>query len=216
VAVRIHHGDHVAGTSSSSSPAFEVRGTTQSKVTIQVSAAQLRNLAVGMRASVVPDGASTPISGRVVALDTSGTTSSSGTVSYPVTIHLPAHADAVIAGADAAVTVVIAHVPDALTVPTSAVHYSGSTAYVEVQHGRRVERRTVTVKAVGPARTEIASGLTAGAHVVLARLNRAVPSSSTSLQQLDSGFGPANIVRIGGPGGSTTFTFGGPNGKGGG
>ncbi|HWB67144.1 MAG TPA: HlyD family efflux transporter periplasmic adaptor subunit [Mycobacteriales bacterium] len=203
IALGIAKGDSVSGSSSSSGPAVQVRGSGQTKVTIDVSATQVRKVRTGMAATVTPDGSSTPIHGRVVSVTSTGKTSSTGTVTYPVTIHLPKSAT-VVPGAAAAVSVLVASVPDALTVPTSAVHYTGSTAYVEMLRDGSPSRHAVTVKAVGAARTQITSGLSAGQRVVLADLNAAVPSSSTtSSNRPGGGFGPAlNIQRFSGPGGS--------------
>jgi HlyD family secretion protein len=120
------------------------------------------------------------LSGRVVAINAAGTQSSSGSVSYPVTVALPSGTD-VVGGAAASVTIVVATIDNVLAVPTSAVHYSGTTTYVELLRDGKQARRSVKVGARGAALTQITSGLTSGQHVVLADLGAAVPSSSSTL-----------------------------------
>jgi hypothetical protein len=132
-----------------------------------------------MSARVVPDGVGHALSGIVSGVNAAGTTSSTGSVTYPVTVTLEG-SKPLVRGAAAAVTVVIASIDDVLTVPTSAVHRSGSTSYVEVWSANKPVRRTVRLGAIGAVRTEIRSGLQAGNRVVLANLHAKVPSSTLS------------------------------------
>lgn len=177
-AVTLAKGDRVSMASSDGS--VDLVGSRQEQATISLSATQIRQVRVGMPAEVVPDGASSVLRGRVVAVDAAGTVSQSGSTSYPVTIALPA-STRIVAGAAAAVNLVVTDVSDVLTVPTSAVHHDGSRTYVELlQNGKEV-RVTITIGTVGPARTQVVSGLNAGQLVVLADLNQAVPATSTNL-----------------------------------
>jgi HlyD family secretion protein len=194
-AVTVAHGDQVSA--SSSDPAVLVVGSKQEQATIDFSATEIRHVKLGMTARVVADGSSRAMSGRVVAVNSAGTTSTSGSVSYPVTIALPAGTD-VVGGAAAAVTVDVATIDDVLTVPTSAVHYSGTSAYVELLRGGKQVRHTVKVGAMGAALTQIVSGISDGQRIVLADLGAAVPSSSSTLTRGVGGFG--------GPGGGAGFT----------
>ncbi|HVV74988.1 MAG TPA: biotin/lipoyl-binding protein [Mycobacteriales bacterium] len=177
-AATLAHGDRV--NASSSDGLVKILGSRQEQATIAVSATQIRRIDVGMPAEILPDGSGRSMQGQVVAIDTAGVTSQSGTTSYPVTIALPRDAQAV-SGAAAAVTVVVSSVDDVLTVPTSAVHHTGTRSYVEVLNAGKLGRRSVTVGAVGAALTQIVSGLQRGQVVVLADLNEAVPSSSSNL-----------------------------------
>jgi HlyD family secretion protein len=217
-AVTVAHGDQVAA--SASSPAFVVIGSRQEQTTIDLSASEIRSVKVGMTADVVADGSPKVLAGHVVSVNAAGTESSSGSVSFPVTIALPSGTN-VVAGAAASVNLVIASVDDVLAVPTSAVHYSGTTAYVETLRAGKLTRRTVKVGAVGAALTEITSGLSAGDRVVLADLNASVPSSSSNTSSTFGGGGftfPggggtfARRITGGGTGQTGTVTFGGPAG----
>jgi HlyD family secretion protein len=191
-AVTISKGDAVSTGSSSSSPAIRIVGSRQSKVTVELSAAQVRTVATGLRARVTPDGSAATVTGTVSSIALAPTTSSTGDSTYPVQIRLSRHATSLVSGADAAVTIRLATARDVMTVPTSAVHRSGTTAYVEEVTGGKPVHRTVKVGAVGAGLTEIRSGLTDGQRVVLADLDAAVPSSSTNLTSgsgLSSRFG---------------------------
>ncbi|HVT65695.1 MAG TPA: biotin/lipoyl-binding protein [Mycobacteriales bacterium] len=192
-AVTVARGDQVSA--SSSTVAITITGSRQEQSTIGLSATEIRRVKVGMTARVLVDGLAKPLSGRVVAINSAGVQSSSGTVTYPVTITLPSGTTAV-SGAAAAVTVVVATVGNVLSVPTSAVHYDGSTSYVEVVRNGEPLRRTVKVGAIGPGLTQITSGVTDGEQVVLADLGAAVPSTSSSLTNRGGfGGGGATFVR---------------------
>jgi multidrug efflux pump subunit AcrA (membrane-fusion protein) len=208
VAVTISRGDSVSGSSSSTSPAIEIVGSHQSMATIGLTAAQVRQVSVGMAARVVPDGSSHAVTGRITTIGLT-TDSASDDTTYPVAIALSARATSLVSGADASVSVRLATVNNAITVPTSAVHRSGTSTYVEELKNGKLAHVAVTIGAVGSSLTQITSGLTVGQRVVLANLDAAVPSSSTNLTTARSGgFG-------GGAGLSVTFS-GGPGGFSGG
>ncbi len=210
-AVTIGKGDSVSGSSSATSPAFEIIGSHQDKATIYVSDTQVRRMKVGQTARIIPDGTSRSVSGRVVAIGGSGTESDSGSISYPVTVDVADPSDTIVAGADAAVSITLATASNVLAVPTSAVHYQGATAYVDLLRNGKSIRHTVTVGAVGPALTEVTSGLSEGQRVILADLNASVPSSSSTLTGRfgGGGFGPGGgfvVTRLGSGGTKGGFT----------
>jgi multidrug efflux pump subunit AcrA (membrane-fusion protein) len=188
-AVTISNGDTVSGTSSTTTPAIEIVGSKQSMVTIELSAAQVRSMRIGMTAHVIADGAETSVGGHVIAIGLTATSSNTGSVTYPVELALSAHATSLVSGADAEVVVDVATARNAVSVPTSAVHRSGARSYVQVLRAGRPARVTVKVGAVGASLTQIRSGITVGQHVVLANLNAAVPSSSTNLPTGRTGLG---------------------------
>jgi HlyD family secretion protein len=219
-AVTISKGDTVAGASSATQPAIEIVGSRQDKTTVFLSDTQVRTIKVGLRADVTPDGSSRSVSGQVVGIGLTGTESTTGSVSYPVTINLGGSGTPLVAGADAAVSITLATANGVIAVPTSAVHYQGSTAYVTMLTASKPSRHTVQVGTIGPALTEVTSGLAVGQRVVLANLHAAVPSSSTTLTGrtgFGGGFGGAGFggagfgggARPGGAGG-TGRTFVGP------
>jgi multidrug efflux pump subunit AcrA (membrane-fusion protein) len=187
VATTVSKGAQVDGTSSSTSPALKVVGSKQSKVTIDVTAAQVRGLKTGMAAQVTPDGASKALAGPIMSIGQATTDSSTGDTTYPVTITLTSRPTGLVSGADAQVSLVLSHLTGVVVVPTSAVHTSGTRVYVETEVAGKLTRRTVTVGAVGADVTQIKSGVTVGSRVILADLNAAVPSSSTNLLNNNTG-----------------------------
>jgi HlyD family secretion protein len=195
-AVTISRGDAVSGSSSATSPAVEIVGSRQSQVSISVPATQLRTLRDGMSARITPDGADRSVTGKVSAIGlTSTTDSTTGSSTYPVVVTISRSADRLIAGSDAAVSIVTSTADNVVTVPTSAVHRSGSRSYVELATAAGETRHAVTVGTVGAQLTEIRSGLQAGERVVLADLDAAVPSSSSNTQSQagSGGFGGGNF-----------------------
>jgi len=206
-AITVKHGDSVSGSSSSTSPAIQIVGAGQDQVTVALTASEVRHVKVGMTSHVSPDGVDHQLTGTVATIDEAGSESSSGSVSYPVTVIIRA-STALVSGAAANVTVVVATVNDVLTLPTSAVHHSGTSTYVYVlKHGREVHR-SITIGTIGAARTEIKSGLSAGQQVVLANLNQKVPSSSSTLTR-NGGFGRNGLSDLTGGGGLTIVNGGG-------
>jgi trimeric autotransporter adhesin len=94
------------------------------------------------------------------------------------------------------------------------VHYQGTRTYVEVLKAGKPARQAVRVSTVGAALTKVVSGLTVGQRVVLADLNAAVPSSSSTLTGRGGfggfgGFGPGagftSRANVGGQGENRTF-----------
>jgi multidrug efflux pump subunit AcrA (membrane-fusion protein) len=197
MAVTISKGDAVSGSSSSTSPAFIIKGAGHDEVTLSLTATQVRTVTKGMTATARPDGSNNTIAGRVIAIRAADSDSD-----YPVVVELDGSSARLVNGADAAVSLLLASAHDVMTVPTSAVHRSGSATYVELLTGGSEVRRTVVTGATGAALTQIKSGLSTGQRVVLANLDAAVPSSSNTLTR--TGFGG----RFGGAGGFGTGGFG--------
>jgi HlyD family secretion protein len=159
-------------------------------------------LETGQQASVVPDGSNTALSGAVVTIGLQPTPNTNP-VSYPVTIGLAGRPSGLHQGGYAAVTITTGQT-SGVSVPTSAVHYSGSNATVTVYAAGKARSVRVRVGTKGPVMTRITSGLVIGQQVVLANLNAPMPSNN-----------PSN--NFGGPGpipGGRVFTVG-PGGPGG-
>jgi HlyD family secretion protein len=204
--VNIASGQQVTGSQGSGTSAnFVVEGPGGQEAATTVSSTDVGELRVGQSATITLDGSATSISGEVAAIGMLGSTSSSGTVSYPVTIGLTGDAPTLFAGSDAQVSITLAQVHNAVTVPTSAVRSLGPVNFVAVLLAGKPVRVRVTVGVTGPVLTQITSGLTVGEQVVLADMSTPLPTNSNPF----AGRGP----RFGGGGG-----FGGarPGGGGGG
>jgi hypothetical protein len=182
------------GTSTSAD--FVIEGAGGEEATTTVSVSDVGEIKVGQPATITLDGSATPINGRVDSIGMLSTTSSSGSASYPVTIGLAAGAPTLFAGSDAQVSITLAQVGDAVTVPTSAVEGIGAATFVTVLQAGKQERVRVTVGATGPVDTQITSGLSVGEQVMLADLSTPLPTNtnpfaSRSLTGGGGGFGGA-------------------------
>jgi HlyD family secretion protein len=174
--VNISPGDQVTGSSSTAN--FVIEGAGGEEATTTVSGTEVGQVRVGQPATVTLDGSAASISGEVVSIGVVSSTSSSGTVSFPVTIGLTGHVPTLFAGSDAQVAITLAKASNAVAVPTSAIHSIGSISFVTVvQAGKPVAVRVV-VGATGPVLTQLTSGLTVGEQVVLANMSTALPTNS--------------------------------------
>ena len=139
------------------STAFVIAGLDGYEVVTQVPVTDMPQLKAGQRASVLPDGTSTPLSGSVVSIglvpDTTGSP-----VTYPVTIGLAGQPSGLHPGGYASVTITTAR-SSGVSVPTSAVHRSGHQATVTVYAGGQARVTKVTVGTMGPVMTRITAGL---------------------------------------------------------
>ena len=94
-------------------------------------------------------------------------TDQSGAESAPVTVVINGKPPGIYPGLSAEATVVLAQKAHVLSVPSDAVHTSGTHTYVEeLVNGRSVDR-SVRVGAVGTEFTQIMSGLSDGTEVVI-------------------------------------------------
>jgi trimeric autotransporter adhesin len=139
-------------------------------------------------------------------------TPDSNPVTYPVTIGLDGQPSGLHQGGYAAVTITAGQ-SSGVSVPTSAVHYSGSQATVAVYAAGTTRSVRVVVGTKGSVMTRITSGLVIGQQVVLANLNAPMPNNNSSNNF--GGPGPSSgggiFVAPGGPGGPI-INVGGPGG----
>lgn len=185
-----------AVTSSSPSANVVVVGPGGWEVSTTVSVADLDRVKVGNTATIVPDGTTAALEGRIVSIGVSPVSGGTTTV-YPVVIGLAGSPTDLRNGASASVTIEVARSDTVLTVPTSAVRTLGGRRVVTViSNGKPADVR-VEVGTVGADLTEITSGLSTGQEVVLADLNQALPASNVTSRQ-----GPgAGFAGFGGGGG---------------
>lgn len=177
VSVTMAVGDDVDAASTSAH--IVVVGDGGFEVTTMVSVDHIPDVKVGQRATVLPDGATDPIGGEVVAIALSPTTATTGTT-YRVTIGLDDQGAGLGNGATGSVSIVTAGVTSSLAVPTSAVRTDGTSRIVTVVDGSTTSSVTVKVGVVGSTYTQITDGLTAGQSVLLADLDEPLPGSATS------------------------------------
>ncbi|HEX9355493.1 MAG TPA: HlyD family efflux transporter periplasmic adaptor subunit [Streptosporangiaceae bacterium] len=178
---------------SAGTTAFEIAGLGSYQVATDVPVSDLPALKVGQQASVHVDGLDQPLTGSVVSIGLTPDTGSSP-VTYPVTIGITGQAAGGLhANGFADVTITTGRARG-VSVPTSAVHYSGHSATVTVYSGGRTHPVKVRVGTKGLVRTRITAGLKAGQHVVLADLRKPLPTNN-----LPGPVGPGIGVRVIGP-----------------
>ena len=202
-------GENVAADSSSEQ--IVVIGPKAFEVSTTVSVSDVSEVKVGAVADVTLDGQGGVLAGTVSQVSPAPSGSSSTT--YPVIVSLPSGTQGVYDGASANVSIVVGGASGVVTVPTSAVHLVGRFAVVsEPQNGKLKDVR-VTVGAMGGTRTQVSSGLKAGAVVALADLSEAVPTNTTTGP--GSFAGTAALTGTGGFGGGGFERRGGGGGGGG-
>jgi multidrug efflux pump subunit AcrA (membrane-fusion protein) len=151
-------------------------GTYEANATLTT--AQVSELTQGDAAQITINGVTGSFDGTVTRIGP--VEESNGNYTYPLVIAMDAGGQRLPAGADAQLTVDLHSVSNAVVVPTSAVHTNGSTSYVLIVKGGSEQEQPVTVGVVGSEYTQITSGLTKGATVILANLSTKVPSSNTN------------------------------------
>jgi RND family efflux transporter MFP subunit len=186
--VTISAGQSVQG--SSGTPQIVVIGPGSHQVSTSVSDINVGSVQVGDTAAVTPSGSSVPLSGQVVSIGLLASSGTSGSGGYPVTIGLTGDDQQLFAGQSASVSIRLAHVSGALTVPSSAVHSAGADHAVTVLRNGAASNVRVAVGAIGPTRTQVLAGLNPGDQVVLADLSQPLPT--TNIQ---------NVRRVAGGGG---------------
>ena len=199
VAVNIAVGDEISSAASSTQN-IVVKGSGGYEATTSISVDRISDVAVGQPATVLADGRSAPIEGKVVAIsEAPDSTSSSSTTTYRVTVALDHPEDDLRNGGTATIAIITKQATSALAVPTSAVSASGTRRTVTVLDGSTTTQVQVGVGVVGDTWTEITSGLP-GQTVVLATVTKPLPDSATSGSNTNGGatfFGGGG----GGPGG---------------
>ena len=143
-----------------------VVSTDASIVKASVDDTQVGRLKVGQQVDITPNGATTPVQGTVSEVGMVAT-QTSGVASYPVTVDVAPGTTGLHIGASAQLSILITKVDGVLTVPTAAIRQeNGSSVVDQMRDGEQVSV-PVTVGLSGGGRSEISSGLTAGAQVVL-------------------------------------------------
>ncbi|MFI5495951.1 efflux RND transporter periplasmic adaptor subunit [Actinoplanes sp. NPDC051859] len=189
-------------TASASSGFIQLADLSKLQVTADFSEADATKLQAGQDATIewsaLTDAEAT---GKVLSIDPSGT-SSSGVVTYGVTVSVGALPVGARPGQSVQVAVVTGTAEDVVSVSSAAVTLTGSRYTVGVPRADgTTETRQVEVGVKGADAYEIVSGLTAGERVILPA------TSSTSSTSGNSRQGPA--------GGGGFGTGGGPGGNGG-
>ena len=177
VAVHLQPGASV--TSASTTDNVIVQGDGGFEVSTTIGIDRITHVAVGQRASVVPDGTHTALQGHVSSIGVAPDPNSS-TTSYLVVIGLDNANQALHNGSTGLVSIVTQSAKSALAVPTSSITTTRNRHTVEVLDGDTPKTVNVRVGVMGTTWTEIKSGITKGQQVVVADMSKALPGSATS------------------------------------
>ncbi len=200
---------------SASSAQVVVVGSDGYKITTTVDDTQIGQIKSGNQSVITPNGATTTVFGTVATVGLLPT-QSSGVATYPVIIDVTGTPAGLHLGASAQVQIIVRQLTDVLTVPTAALHYTGSQAQVYELTGSKQTPRAVTVGVSSGGVTQITDGLGAGDMVVLpdsAPTGRVRGGTGTPTGGTGGGFGGGGF---GGGGGAGSGGFGGGGARGGG
>jgi HlyD family secretion protein len=155
-----------SSTSSSSSGFLTLSSLSELQVTTKVAEADASHVKIGQAATITFSASSTTAQGTVTAIDVSSTVTNN-VVEYGVTVTLTDPPKVLKLGQTASVSITTATVQNALSVPTTAVTKIGNSATVTVRKDGVDTPTPVTLGVEGDSSTEIKSGVSEGATVVL-------------------------------------------------
>lgn len=198
-------GSAAAKAAAASTAGIEVISTNAWTVACSVGSADLSSLKTGLQAQVTLSGAAAPVFATVRSVGIVATSTPGSSATFPVVLDVTGNPAGLFSGDSASVSIIVKKLTGVLTVPTLALHTSGTSTVVYERNGGRQVSVPVTVgTAYGPL-TQVVSGLKAGDQVVV---------TATA----GGRFGGRRGVRQGGGGrtGGGTGGFGGAGGFGGG
>jgi HlyD family secretion protein len=147
--------------------AFTIVDPTRMEFEAAVNETDIAGVAKGQPATVTLDAFADGFTGKVVRVQASPETTSTGSVAFPVRISLESGQSRLFQGMSGSVDIAVKSIPDALTVPVEAVLTKGATKSVFVLGSDNVvHARAVTVGASTDISAQILSGLAAGDTVV--------------------------------------------------
>ncbi|RKQ86321.1 macrolide-specific efflux system membrane fusion protein [Solirubrobacter pauli] len=190
---------------STSSAFITLAALSRLKLEVALSEADIGKVQVGQSVTVSVNAASgEQVAGQVASVGVLSSTSTSGSVSYPVVVTVDQSAEGIRAGMSATADIVVDRATG-LAVPSQALRGSSVT----VDRGGRRETRRVQTGVVGERMTEVVSGLEAGETVVITSTS-AIQGAVTNAQ----GAGQRGATGLGGlgGGGAARGGFGGSGG----
>lgn len=175
-------GSGSGSTSTSTSTATIVVISTDSfLVNASVGSSDLAQLEKGLQAEITPtDGATAAqIFGTVSSVGIVAESSSSGSATFPVVIAVTGKQTGLYSGGSASVTIIVKQTPNVLTVPTLALHTSGSdTVVYQMVGGKQVSTPVVVGTSYGLT-TQIKSGLDVGEQVIVTDVRAGIGAGRT-------------------------------------
>ncbi len=197
-----------SSSSSSGSQGMATLVTGQKQAAITVNEVDRPSIQIGQKAKITFDAiADLTLDGTVAKIDADGTTSS-GVVSYGVTVTLDSQDDRIANGMTAAAEITVGEAAQVLVISSTAIETGDSgQSYVQVLNSGAVVPRPVTVEVglTNDTESEIISGLKAGDEVVIGEVSTTSSKSSNtnsvnnSTSRNGGGFMPPDSFGGGGP-----------------
>ena len=188
---------------SSSAGGVTIVGAGKAVVTFQLPLATRKLVSVGHKATLVPAGSLTTLTGtitRISTVETSGSAGSSPT--YTTTIEASDQAGLLADGSRATVRLDVATATNVVRVPVSAVTPTaggmGTVMIVDGTAATQTQTAIVSLGAVGGGYVEVKSGLPAGQLVVLADTTAPLPANGSNTRNNAQGNRTQSGVAIGG------------------
>ena len=172
----------VTGHAMTISDAISIVGSGSVRLTIDVAETSIGQVKTGQAAAVsVSAGPSS--AGKVTTIGILPSASStSSTVTYPVTVTVPKPGAPLAAGVTASASVTVASAEDVVVLPVSAVTRTSETSGTVTTLDADYQATSIRVElgAAGRSTVQISSGLAAGQRVALADRTAALPASNTT------------------------------------
>ncbi|HOW60664.1 MAG TPA: efflux RND transporter periplasmic adaptor subunit [Candidatus Moranbacteria bacterium] len=197
-AVNIKNGDDLGrlSSNSNSSAPIIIGNMDTLKAQVEVNEVDIANVSIGQKVSLTfnaIDGLTS--TGKVEKIDSLGI-SSSGVVSYNVTIGLDSLDERIKPEMSVSAAIITNVKQDVLLVPNSSVKTQNGSFYVQVLLGETPERKTVEIGLSNDVQTEIISGMSEGENIITQTVSSDSVNSSSSSPSSRSG----SSVRIPGLG----------------
>ncbi|MCW2786145.1 MAG: secretion protein HlyD [Marmoricola sp.] len=199
--------DQNAASGGSTTTGVTVISPTKLLVDADVSSTDISQLKVGMQATITPTGGTTPVYGTVSEVGSIASASDTGAAQFPVVIAVTGSPTGLYPGASATVAITVKQATNVLTVPTQALHTSGTSTYVYTVKNGKKTRTTVTLGTAYGAQTEVLSGLKAGDVVSIITIT--LPAGGVTRNGGTGLFNRGGTGTTGGTGGAGGFPGGG-------
>jgi multidrug efflux pump subunit AcrA (membrane-fusion protein) len=184
---------------SSSSAQFTVISTSSWVVDASVAAADLAQVKKGLQVEITVDGSSQKIFGTVSSVGVMASAGSSGTATFPVVVNVTGAPSGLYAGASVTSAIIVKQLTNVLTVPSAALSADANGTYVTVVKNGVQTRTKVVLGAVYGGVTQITSGLSDGAQVLVRQIRLPQGTGATG------GTGRQRTGQFGGGGGGGQF-----------
>jgi len=159
-------------------------------ITVSLTEIDVPKVKVGNQVTITVDALpDKTFTGKVIAIDTTGTVSS-GVVNYPVTIQLDSAVDGLLPNMSVTANILTYFKDSVVMVPNAAVQSAtDGTTSVRILKNKQIETVTVETGINNDTQTEIVTGIAAGDEVVTAVSTAAGKTTTNSTQSIFGGMG---------------------------